>query len=124
MIDGAPSCGGQAGAGQLNETIITYLGNLSMSNYKWFRCCGIAAGKVETRNVKVETGRAVRVKRLERRVERLWLARGGREKSKVNSPTEAHDVRTNSPECGTYDRTALNNDELTHSPDWKDRLER
>jgi len=70
MIDGAPSCGGQAasyggwaasyggqaGAGQLNDTIITYLGNLSMSNYKWFECCGIEEGKVETRNVKVETG--------------------------------------------------------------------
>jgi|SRR6266478_4908890 len=58
----AASYGGQAGAGQLNETIITYLGNLSMSNYKWFRCCGIEEGKVETRNVKVETGRAERVK--------------------------------------------------------------
>src|SRR5437899_12251123 len=33
-----------------------------MPNYKWFRCCGIAAGKVENRNVKVETGRAERVK--------------------------------------------------------------
>ena len=68
MIDGAPSCGGQAattgggGAGQLNETIITYLGNLSMPNYKWFGCWGIADAKVETRNVKVETGRAERVK--------------------------------------------------------------
>ncbi|SRR5260370_33957294 len=70
MIDGAPSCGGQAasyggsaeGAGQLNETIITYLGNLSIPNYKWFRCYGIDDGKVETRNAKVETGRAERVK--------------------------------------------------------------
>ena len=69
MIDGAPSCGGQAasyggsaeGAGQLNEAIITYLGNLSMANYKWFRCYGIDDGNVETRNVKVETGRAERV---------------------------------------------------------------
>src|SRR5258708_2909727 len=33
-----------------------------MPNYKWFRCCGIADAEVETRNVKVETGRAVRVK--------------------------------------------------------------
>ncbi len=33
-----------------------------MANYKWFGYCGIAAGKVETRNVKVETGRAERVK--------------------------------------------------------------
>ncbi len=77
MIDGAPSCGGQAashggwavscggqaattggtGACLLNETIITYLGNLSIYNYKWFRCCGIEEGKVETRNLKVETGR-------------------------------------------------------------------
>src|SRR6266478_3717274 len=48
--------------GQINETIITYLGNLSIYNYKWFRCCGIEEGKVETRNVKVETGRAERVK--------------------------------------------------------------
>jgi len=62
MIYGAPSYGGQAGAGPLNETIITYLGNLSISNYKWFGCCGIADGKVETRNVKVETGRAEGVK--------------------------------------------------------------
>src|SRR5713226_3705006 len=69
MIDGAPSCGGQAasyggqaGAGQIDEDIITYLGNLSIANYKWFGCCGIADGKVETRNVKVETGRAERGK--------------------------------------------------------------
>ncbi len=33
-----------------------------MPNYKWFECCGIADAKVETRNVKVETGRAERVK--------------------------------------------------------------
>ncbi len=33
-----------------------------MYNYKWFRCFGIDDGKVETRNVKVETGRAERVK--------------------------------------------------------------
>jgi len=33
-----------------------------MANYKWFRCYGIDDGKVETRNVKVETGRAERVK--------------------------------------------------------------
>jgi hypothetical protein len=49
-------------SGQLNETIITYLGNLSMPYYKWFRCCGIDDGKVETRDVEVETGRAERVK--------------------------------------------------------------
>ena len=49
-------------SGRLNKTIITYLGNLSMPNYKWFRCYGIDDGKVETRNVKVETGRAERVK--------------------------------------------------------------
>ncbi len=58
----AASYGGQGRAGQLNETIITYLGNLSMPNYKWFGCWGIADAKVETRNVKVETGRAERVK--------------------------------------------------------------
>ena len=33
-----------------------------MRNYKWFRCCGIADAKVETRNLKVETGRPERVK--------------------------------------------------------------
>src|SRR3989442_10570032 len=53
---------GGGGAGQLNEAIITYLGNLSMVNYKWFRCYGIDDGKVETRNLKGETGRAKRVK--------------------------------------------------------------
>ncbi len=68
MIDGAPSCGGQAasyGGGlrsnRLNEIIRTYLGNLSIRNYKWLRCYGIEESKVETRNVKVETGRAERV---------------------------------------------------------------
>ena len=45
------------GACQLNETIITYLGNLSIGTYKWFGCCGIAASKAEIRNVKIETGR-------------------------------------------------------------------
>ncbi len=64
MVCGAPSYGGSGGlrSGRLNETIITYLGNLSISNYKWFRCYGIDDGKVETRNVKVETGRAERAK--------------------------------------------------------------
>ena len=63
MIDGARCYhGGQAGAGELNETIIIYLGKLSMPNYKWFGCCEIADGKVETGNLKVETGRAERVK--------------------------------------------------------------
>src|SRR6266404_3706537 len=69
MIDGAPPPAA-AGCflrrpgrtGQLNKDIITYLGNLSIYNYKWFGCCGIEEGKVETRNVKVETGRAERVK--------------------------------------------------------------
>ena len=41
------------GACRLNETIITYLGNLSIVTYKWFRCCGIAASKAETGKVKV-----------------------------------------------------------------------
>src|SRR5260370_18383054 len=49
------SYGGHAGPGRLNETIITYLGNLSIYNYKWFTCCGIEESKVETRNLKVET---------------------------------------------------------------------
>ena len=50
--------GGQAERGcRPNEVIITYLGNLSIVTYKWFVCCGIAAGKAETRNVNVETGR-------------------------------------------------------------------
>lgn len=50
--------GGQAERGSLlNETIITYLGNLSIATYKWFGSLGIAASNVETRNVKVETGR-------------------------------------------------------------------
>src|SRR5260370_38542029 len=56
-----PTAGGVR-SGRLNEIIITYLGNLSIANYKWFRCYGIEDGKVETRNVKVETGRAERVK--------------------------------------------------------------
>jgi len=56
-----PTAGGLR-SGRLNEIIITYLGNLSIANYKWFRCYGIEDGKVETRNVKVETGRAERVK--------------------------------------------------------------
>ena len=59
---GRAATAGGLRSGRLNEIIITYLGNLSMSNYKWFGYCGIAAGKVETRNVKVETGRAERVK--------------------------------------------------------------
>src|SRR5216684_7418385 len=44
----AATAGGQR-ARQINENIITYLGNLSIYNYKWFRCCGIDDGKVETR---------------------------------------------------------------------------
>ena len=59
---GRAATAGGLRSGRLNEIIITYLGNLSISNYKCFRCYGIEDGKVETRNVKVETGRAERVK--------------------------------------------------------------
>ena len=53
---GRAATAGGLRSGRLNEIIITYLGNLSISNYKCFRCYGIEDGKVETRNVKVETG--------------------------------------------------------------------
>ncbi len=50
MFGGAPSCGGQAASYgaqtedecQHNYISITHPDNLSISIYKWFRCCGIA----------------------------------------------------------------------------------
>src|SRR5260370_22996879 len=58
MIRGARGCSGQAEESyRLNQPIIAYSHHLSITFYKWFGCCGIAASKAETRNVKVETGR-------------------------------------------------------------------
>jgi hypothetical protein len=55
---------GPAGeACRLNQPIIAYSRYLSIATYKWFGYCGITAGKAETRNVKVEIGKAERVKR-------------------------------------------------------------
>src|SRR6266704_5860982 len=59
---GRAATAGGLRSGRLSEVIITYLGNLSIANYKCLRCYGIKDGNVETRNVKVETGRAERVK--------------------------------------------------------------